>query len=116
MSARLECPLCGAVAADGVPDITPGTCPGCGSRYEGGEGSAGDAVRTALVALGAADLDPVQVTDAVFRLTPEDSADRGVAITSDARDGFYLWWLFVSQSDMADPSAAVRSIAAGPSA
>ena len=112
MSARLDCPLCGAVVADGVPDITPGTCPGCGARYEGGEGAAGDAVRTALTALGAGDLDPAQVTDAVFRLAPAESADRGVAITSDARDGFYLWWLFVAQQGDGGPADAVRALIA----
>ena len=112
MSPRLDCPLCGAVVADGVPDITPGTCPGCGARYEGGEGAAGDAVQVALTALGAGDLDPAQVTDAVFRLSPEESAHRGVAITSDARDGFYLWWLFVRQSDGDDAAGAVRALIA----
>ena len=112
MSVRLECPLCGAVVADGVPDVSPGTCTGCGARYEGGEGAAGDAVRAALAALGAADLDPAQVTDAVFRLSPEESGDRGVAITSDAREGFYLWWLFVRQSDGGDPAGTVRALIA----
>jgi len=112
VSARLDCPLCGAVVAEGVPDITPGTCPGCGARYEGGEGAAGDAVRAALAALGAADLDPAQVTDTVFRLSPEESADRGAAITSDAREGFYLWWLFVRQSDGGDPAGTVRALIA----
>lgn len=112
MSPRLDCPLCGAVVAEGVPDITPGTCPGCGARYEGGEGAAGDAVRTALVALGAGDLDPAQVTDAVFRLAPAESADRGVAITSDVRDDFYLWWLFVAQQGDGGPAEAVRALIA----
>ena len=115
MSARLDCPLCSAVVADGVPGITPGTCPGCGARYEGGEGAAGDAVQAALTALGAGDLDAAQVTDAVFRLSPEESAERGVAITSDARDGFYLWWLFVLQPDGGDPAGAVR-VLIGPAA
>jgi hypothetical protein len=95
VSARLDCPLCGAVVVEGADDIAPGACPGCGARYEGGEGSAPDAVAAALVALGATDLDPAVVTDAVFRLSPADSAERGVAITSDERDDFYRWWLFV---------------------
>lgn len=110
MSARLECPLCGAVVADGVDHIAPGACPGCGARYEGGEGSAPDSVRAALVALGATDLDPATVTDAVFRLTPADSAARGVAITSDERDDFYLWWLFVRAGDGVDPVAALAAL------
>jgi hypothetical protein len=59
VSARLDCPLCGAVVAEGVADIAPGVCPGCGARYEGGEGSAPDAVRTALLGFGADALDLV---------------------------------------------------------
>lgn len=47
------------------------------------------------MAFGAAELDPAAVTAAVFRLTSGESADKGVAITSDERDDFYRWWLFV---------------------
>jgi hypothetical protein len=72
----------------------------------------GDAVVAALAALGAADLDPARITDAVFRLSPEESGDRGVAITSDAREGFYLWWLFVRPSDGGDPAGTVRALIA----
>ncbi|MBM3635258.1 MAG: hypothetical protein FJW99_08285 [Actinobacteria bacterium] len=107
MSARLDCPLCGAVVVEGADDIAPGACPGCGARYEGGEGSAPDAVRTALIGFGADALDPAAVTDAVFRLTPADSAERGVGITSDARDDFYRWWLFVRADDDGDITAVL---------
>lgn len=109
MSARLECPLCSAVVVEGVDDIAPGACPGCGARYEGGEGSAPDAVRVAVGAFGATDLDPVTVTDAVFRLTPAESVARGLAITSDERDDFYRWWLFVRPGEHGD----VRAVLAG---
>lgn len=109
MSARLECPLCSGLVVEGVDDITPGACPGCGARYEGGEGSAPDAVRAALAAFGATDLDPVAVTDAVFRLTPADSAERGLAITSDERDDFYRWWLFVRPGDDGDVLAVLAA-------
>ncbi len=112
MSARLACPLCGALVSDGAVQIAPGACPGCGARYEGGEGSAPDAVRAAVDALGAEGLDPAAVTDAVFRLTPADSAARGVAITSDEREGFYLWWVFV-RADDADAAAPLRALLPG---
>ena len=113
MSARLACPLCGAVVADGVDHIVPGTCQGCGARYEGGEASAADAVRTAVAALAGDQLDPAEVTDAVFRLTPADSAERGVAITSDERDGFYCWWLFVRAGDSGDAPAVLAALLPG---
>lgn len=95
MSAHLDCPLCGAVVVDAGDDITPGACPQCAARYEGGEGDVPGAVAAALSAFGAGALDAAQVANAIFRLTPAASADRGVAITSDSRDGFYRWWLFV---------------------
>lgn len=109
MSVRLECPLCSAVVAEGVDDIAPGACPGCGARYEGGEGSAPDAVRTAVEAFGATQLDPVTVTDRVFRLTPAESIERGLAITSDERDDFYRWWLFVRPGEHGDVLAVLTA-------
>ncbi len=40
-----------------------------------------------------------------------DERDRGVAITSDRRDGFYAWWVFVAD----DPDAlALLAELAGP--
>ena len=110
MSARLDCPLCATVVVDAADDIAPGACPRCGARYEGGEGSAPDAVATALVAFGADALDAATVTDAVFRLTPADSAERGVAITSDARDDFYRWWLFVRPGPDGDVVAVLAAL------
>jgi hypothetical protein len=95
MSAHLDCPLCGAVVADGPDDISPWACPQCGARYEGGEGDVPGSVAVALAAFGAGGLDGAEVANAIFRLTPADSADRGVAITSDSRDDFYRWWLFI---------------------
>jgi hypothetical protein len=95
MSVRLDCPLCGAVVADGVDEVTPGACSGCGARYEGGDGDVPGAVATALGGFGAAHLDATHVATAIFRLTPDQSVERGVAITSDSRDDFYRWWMFV---------------------
>lgn len=110
MSARLECPLCGQVVVDGADDIAPGACPGCGARYEGGEGDAPGAVATAVAAFGAGDLDAASVLDAVFRLTPAQSVERGVSITSDRRDDFYRWWLFVRAGEGTDPRAAIAAL------
>jgi hypothetical protein len=110
VSARLECPLCGQVVVDGADDIAPGACPGCGARYEGGVGDAPGAVAVAVSAFGADDLDAREVLDAVFRLTPSQSAERGVSVTSDTRDDFYRWWLFVRAGDTHDPAAMLRQV------
>jgi hypothetical protein len=99
------------VVVDAGDDITPGACPQCAARYEGGEGSAPDAVRAAVAAFGATDLDPVAVTDAVFRLTPAQSAEQGVAITSDERDDFYRWWLFVRPDASGDVIRVIEGVA-----
>jgi len=110
VSARLECPLCGQVVVDGADDIVPGACPGCGARYEGGEGDAPASVAAAVTGFGADDLDAREVLDAVFRLTPAQSAERGVSITSDTRDDFYRWWLFVRTGESGDPADVLHQV------
>ena len=110
MSARLECPLCGQVVVDGASNIIAGACPACGARYEGGEGDAPAAVAAAVTAFAADALDAGQVLDAVFRLTPEQSAECGVSITSDTRDDFYRWWLFVRADASTDPATVLRQV------
>jgi len=110
VSARLECPLCGQVVVDGAHDIVPGACPGCGARYEGGQGDAPGAVAAAVTGFGADDLDAREVLDAVFRLTPAQSAEQGVSITSDTRDDFYRWWLFVRAGESGDPADVLRQV------
>lgn len=77
--------------------------------YEGGEGDAPAAVASALVRFGADDLSAPAVLDAVFRLTPAESVERGIAITSDRRDDFYCWWLFVRAVD-GDHHSVLRSL------
>jgi predicted nucleic acid-binding Zn-ribbon protein len=106
----LECPLCGQVVVDGDDDIVPGACPGCGARYEGGEGDAPASVAAAVTGFGVDDLDAREVLDAVFRLTPAQSAERGVSITSDTRDDFYRWWLFVRAGESGDPAEVLRQV------
>ena len=110
MSARLECPLCGQVVVDGADDIVAGVCQGCGARYEGGEGDAPVSVAAAVAGFGADDLDAREVLDAVFRLTPAQSAERGVSITSDTRDDFYRWWLFVRAGESGEPADVLRQV------
>lgn len=102
-SIRLDCPLCGAVASDGPRPPQPGRCPGCGARFAGGGERPQDAAAAALDALGV-DGDPDVLARALFAA---DLADRGVAVTSDRRDGFYGWWVFVA--DGAD--GVVRDLA-----
>lgn len=109
MSARLDCPLCGAVVAEGADDIAAGTCPGCGARYEGGGGDGPGSVAIALAGFGADDLPAQPLIDTIFRLTPADSAMRGVSITSDQRDDFYRWWLFV-RADGGGHADALRAL------
>ncbi len=72
----------------------PGRCPGCDARYEGGAERPVGAASALLAAFGI-DGDPELLARGLFE-TPPDS---GVAITSDRRDGFYAWWVFVAPTD-----------------
>lgn len=89
---RLDCPLCGAVVSDAPEPPPPGACPGCGARFLGGGERPQDAAAATMTALGI-DGDPDVLARALFA---EDLVDRGVAVTSDRRDGFYGWWIFVA--------------------
>jgi hypothetical protein len=93
----LACPFCETVVADALPEIGPGRCPGCDARYEGGEDSAPATVRAALAAYNADDLPAGEILDNLFRLSPDDDLAHRVAITSDRREDFYGWWLFVHE-------------------
>ena len=100
MSAKLACPLCGARAAEGE-EIEAGACPGCGARYVGGTEAAEGAAAAALAALGLPQAGAEALLRALFALTPEEEATAGVAVTSDRRDGFYRWWVFLPANDLA---------------
>jgi len=91
---RLVCPLCGAVVADGDEPV-PGACPGCGAAFAGGGASPSEAAGAALRAWGIEGLDPEALARRLFASDPPPPPAPAAAITSDSRDGFYLWWLFV---------------------
>ncbi len=98
MSVRLTCPLCGAAVADG-PEPAPGTCPACGAAYAGGGTSPPAAASAALAEWGIEGLDPEAVARRLFEAEPGPPPGPAAAITSDSRDGFYLWWVFVRDGD-----------------
>lgn len=87
---RLDCPLCGILVSEGEPP-QPGRCPGCDARYFGGAERPQDAAQAALTAFGI-EGDPDTLARTLFEVAPET----GVAVTSDTRDGFYSWWVFVA--------------------
>jgi len=47
------------------------------------------------------------VVRALFALAPEDPRARRAGITSDRREGFYRWWVFVRE----DPDGAAATFA-----
>ncbi len=91
MAFSLSCPFCRASVADDGPPA-PGACPSCGARYAGDRPTPQDAVQAALAEWGRGD-DAAGFTESLFRTDP-DAPATAAAITSDARDGFYHWWVF----------------------
>lgn len=98
MSIRLVCPLCAAVVVEGE-EPRPGRCPGCGARFAGGGDDPPGAAALALEHLGAAGVPAEALARRLFELAPDDPLARRVAITTDRRDGFYRWWLFVRDDE-----------------
>lgn len=94
----LICPLCGTDAAAGA-EPAPGACPGCGAAVAGGGESAPEGVRMALAHWDLGTLDPLAVATALFETEPAGAPAPTAAITSDRRDGFYLWWVFVREGE-----------------
>lgn len=92
--ARLACPLCGTVVVDGA-EPAPGACAGCGAAYAGGGESPPAAVEAALAAWGVEGLDAAGVARRLFEVDPPPPPRPAAAITSDQRDDFYRWWVFV---------------------
>ena len=95
---RLVCPLCATVVAEGA-EPAPGTCPGCGARYAGGGESPPAAVAAALAHWGVEGPSPDALALRLFEVDPPPPPAPAAAITSDQRDGFYLWWVFVRPGD-----------------
>jgi hypothetical protein len=110
MHVRLDCPLCGVTVVDGV-DPAPGTCPGCGARFEGNAETSLGASEALLVAVGQADLDAAAFTRALFELEPDSDLARWAAIVADQREGFYNWWVFV-RTDEIDIGTLLRRVLA----
>jgi len=92
-SARLVCPFDGVVVVDGA-EPAPGLCPGCGARYAGGGTTPPAAVEGALAHWGLGGHDAAAVARRLFDVEPGPEPEPALAITSDSREGFYLWWLF----------------------
>jgi hypothetical protein len=105
---QLVCPLCRTVIVEGA-EPEPGVCPGCGARYAGGGDDARGGVAAALAWWGLSDLDADRVSGGLFRILPTDPFSRVVTATSDRRDGFYRWWVFVAAD--AEPAAALKHAA-----
>ena len=97
---RLDCPLCGVLVSEGDAP-TPGRCTGCGARYEGGTERPQGAVQAALEAFGL-EGDAERLTRALFESDPAT----GVAVTSDRREDFYAWWVFVADTHDAQAQLA----------
>ncbi len=105
---QLICPLCRAVVVDGA-EPAPGVCPGCGARYAGGGDDARGGVAAALEWWGIPGLDADAVSGGLFRVVPGDPFGGVVTVTSDRRDGFYRWWVFVAAD--AEPASALARAA-----
>jgi hypothetical protein len=92
---QLVCPFCRSIVVDGV-EPRPGACVACGAQYAGGGDDARAGVAAALSWWQITDLDGSRVSDGLFRILPGDPLNRVVTVTSDRRDAFYRWWVFVA--------------------
>jgi hypothetical protein len=96
--------------ADGAEPV-PGTCPTCGARYAGGGESPPAAIAAALAQWGVDGPDPQVLAQRLFAVDPPPAPAPAAAITSDRRDSFYLWWLFVREGG-SDVAAVLAALAA----
>ncbi len=106
---RLDCPLCRADVARGA-EPAPGACPGCGALVRGGGEDPVGGVAAALSQLGLPDAPAPALAQALFRLTPAVPRGRVMAVTSDVREDFYRWWVFVLAPDDAAAGAALLEL------
>lgn len=106
--AELTCPLCHGRAAEGA-EIAAARCPSCGARFAGGTEDPPTAVAAASESWTIETPDARLVADGLFRLAPDEPLLERLGITTDRRDGFYRWWVFVAEG--ADPAAAFSEAA-----
>lgn len=106
---QLICPFCGTDAAAGT-EPSPGRCPGCDAAFAGGGQSAPEGVTLALAQWGL-DLAAERVTRRLFETEALPAPTPTASITSDRRDGFYLWWVFV-RPGAAGVDGVLRDLAA----
>ena len=109
MGPQLVCPLCRTVIIDGA-EPAAGTCPGCGAQFAGGGDDARAGGLAALSWWGITDMDGSRVSEGLFRILPSDPLSAAVTVTSDRRDAFYRWWVFVAVGR--DPVAVLAQAAA----
>lgn len=108
--ARLVCPLCGTLVLEGG-EPAPGACPGCGALYAGGGETPPGAVAAALARWSVEGLPADALAERLFEVDPPPPPAPGAAITSDERDGFYLWWVFV-RPGQAGPAPVLQELLA----
>lgn len=108
MAVALVCPLCATVVADGV-EPAPGVCGGCGAAFAGGGETPPAAVAAALATWGVEGLPADTLALRLFEVEPALQPAPAAAITSDRRDGFYLWWVFV-RAPGSDPASVLSAL------
>ena len=91
-----------------APSRCRARAPACGARFAGGgESPARRRVALAAAAWGAGALPAEALARRLFEVDPAPAPAPAAAITSDRRDGFYRWWVFVRTGD-GDPAAVLR--------
>src|SRR5262249_60141574 len=90
-----------------------GRGPGWGARYGGDADGPEEAVAAFLAEIRAGDLDAEPLSRALFALREDDSRARRMAITSDQRDGYYRWWVFV-RAEESGPAAGLAEALSAP--
>ena len=112
MGVSLICPLCRAVVVDGE-EPSGGVCPACSARYAGGGDDARRGVAAAIAAWNIVGVDAGRAVEGLFRLLPDDPLNAQITVTSDRREGFYRWWVFVADGvDAATALSAAEAHAA----
>ncbi len=109
--ARLVCPLCGTVVVDGA-EPAAGSCGGCGAVLAGGGESPPAGVEAALAHWSVEGLSASALALRLFEVDPPPAPEPAAAITSDQRDDFYRWWVFVRPGE-AGVAGVLQELLAG---